>query len=323
MTDLRWCRVLVTPTSFARGDPRLKAELEATVGEVIYNPNMRPLSSDELAALLPGCDGYIAGLDAIDRGALAGADRLRVIARYGVGIDNVDLATASEKGIVVTNTPGANSVSVAELTIGLILSLARMIPYACERTRAGEWPRMQGVSLEGKTVGLLGLGAVGKQVARRLRGFDCVVIAHDPAANECAARELGVSLCAPEHVIAASDFLSLHLPLLPGTKAMVDGGFLGQMKPGAFLINTARGELVDEGALLAALQADHLRGAALDAFALEPPPATSPLLSHPHVIATPHMGAHTDGAVSAMGWGALHDCLAVLRGQPPSHPVAR
>jgi len=321
MADLQSCRVLVTPRSFGRHDPQLKAELEATVGEVIYNPFGRSLTSSEVQELLPGCDGYIAGVDTIDRAALEAADQLRVIARYGVGVDRVDLEAAREKGIVVTNTPGANSTSVAELAIGLMLSLARMIPLANQETRAGKPPRIQGVSLEGKVVGLLGLGAIGKRVARRLQGFDCTVLAYDPAVDAATAQEVGALLCSQEEVVAKSDFLSLHVPVLPETRGMVNVSFLAQMKEGAFLINTARGELIDEVALFEALKSGHLRGAALDAFAREPPSEDNPLFSLPQVIATPHMGAHTDGATNAMGWGALRDCLAVLLGEEPIHRV--
>lgn len=288
---------------------------------MIYNPFGRPLTSSEVQRLLPGCDGYIAGLDAIDRAALEAADRLRVIARYGVGVDRVDLEAAREKGIVVTNTPGANSTSVAELAVGLMLSLARMIPLANQETRTGKPPRIQGVSLEGKVVGLLGLGAIGKLVARRLQGFDCTVLAYDPAVDSAAAQEVGAVLCSQEEVVAKSDFLSLHVPVLPETRGMVDACFLAQMKPGAFLINTARGELIDEVALFEGLRSGHLRGAALDAFAQEPPSEDNPLFSLPQVIATPHMGAHTDGATNAMGWAALRDCVAVLRNEDPIHRV--
>ena len=139
--NLKECRLLVTPTSYGKNDPRLKTELEALVGEVIYNPTGKPLTSAEVARLLPGVDGYIAGLDAIDASALETADCLKVIARYGVGVDSVDLAAARGKGIIVTNTPGANSVSVAELALGLMLALARQIPEAVEAVHQGKWPR--------------------------------------------------------------------------------------------------------------------------------------------------------------------------------------
>ena len=321
MSELKACRILVTPTSYAKNDPVLRDALAAEVGEVIYNTADRPLSSPELIELVPGCDGYIAGLDAIDRAVLEAADRLKVIARYGVGVDNVDLEAAREKGIVVTNTPGANSVSVAELTVGLILSLARPIHAASTATKAGGWPRMRGLTLEGKVVGLFGFGAIGKQVAQRLAGFDCTVLAYDPVPDEETAQAARVQLRPRVEVIREADFLSLHCPVTPETRGMVNASFLGQMKAGAFLINTARGELVDETALHAALRAERLRGAALDVFAQQPPDEDNPLLALPQVIATPHLGSHTDGATNAMGWGALRECLAVLRGEQPAHPV--
>ena len=319
--DLKSCRVLVTPTSYGKNDPRLRRELEAAVGQVIYNPFERPLTSVEVGTLLPGCDGYIAGLDYIDRAALKAADRLQVIARYGMGVDRIDLAAAGEKSIVVTNTPLANTVSVAELTVGLMLALARSIPTLANATRAGEWPRTVGVTLEGKTIGLIGLGSIGKAVATRLRAFECAILGYDLAADVEFAVAHGIELAPLDAVIRRSDFLSLHVPLLPTTRNMVDVSFLARMKSGSFLINTARGELMDEAALLKALQTGHLRGAALDAFTIEPPAKGNPLLALPQVIATPHCGAHTDGAANAMGWGALRDCLAVLRGEKPAFPV--
>lgn len=322
MNDLKSYRVLVTPTSYARNDPKLRIDLEAQVGEVIYNTKGRPLTSDELVQVIPQIDGYIAGLDKIDRAVIGAARRLKVIARYGVGVDGVDLNAAKEKGIVVTNTPGANSASVAELTVGLILSLARGIPVAAQETKSGHWPRLSGISLEGKVIGLLGFGAIGRQVARRLVGFNCRILAYDPYPDREYAQTTAVELVSRDEVVGKSDFLSLHLPLSQETQNLVNGTFLQKMKPGAFLINTSRGELVDELALYAAIQSGHLSGAALDVFTQQPPDAENPLLTLPQVIATPHMGAHTDGATNAMGWRALNDCLTVLRGEKPKHRVA-
>lgn len=319
--DLKKCRLLVTPTSYGRHDAALKSELEKQVEEVIYNPTGKPLSSEEVAQLLPGIDGYIAGLDEIDRAAMELVDRLKVIARYGVGVDRVDLETAREKGIVVTNTPGANSASVAELALAFMLVLARQIPEAMRDVRMGKWSRLPGISLEGKTIGILGLGAIGKQLARRLAGFDCTVLAHDPFVDERIADSLGVKLVEMEKLARESDFLSLHIPLLQKTKRIVNKSFLAKMKKGAFLINTSRGEVLNEDDLLEALQSGQLRGAALDAFIEEPPDTAHPLLALPQVIATPHLGAQTDSATSNMGWMAMHDCLAVLNEEEPSHRV--
>lgn len=320
--DLSQCRLLVTPTSYAKHDPRLKTDLESVVAEVIYNPTDRPLRSSEVARLLPGIDGYIAGLDTIDRVALQSADRLKVIARYGTGVDNVDLEAARKKGIIVTNTPGANAVSVAELALALILALARQIPEAAAAIHEGKWPRLAGTSLEGKSVGIIGLGAIGKQLARRLEGFDCRIVAYDPKGDTGFARLHHVELQALDDVLGQADFVSLNLPLTPETRGIVNSEFLAAMKPGAYLVNTARGEVVDENALFEALRSGHLRGAALDAFSGEPPDPNHPLLSLRQVIATPHLGAQTDGATNNMGWMALRDCLAVLRGDEPLHRVA-
>lgn len=320
--NLKECRLLVTPTSYGKNDPRLKSELEAQVGEVIYNPTGKPLTSAEVEKLLPGIDGYIAGLDAIDANAIKTADRLKVIARYGVGVDNVDLAAAREKGIVVTNTPGANSVSVAELALGLMLALARQIPAAVEVVHQGKWPRYAGFSLEGKTIGILGFGAIGKQLARRLAGFDCRILAFDPMADAAFAKDNHVELVMMDEVVEQADFISLHLPLLPETRCIVNDTFLHKMKKGSFLVNTSRGEVIDENALLRALQSGHLKGVALDAFTVEPPDPKNPLLTLPQVIATPHLGAQTDGATSNMGWLAMRDCLAVLKNEKPAFPIA-
>ena len=218
---LKDCKVLVTPTSYGVNDPTLRKQLEAMVGEVIYNTSGKPLTSSQLAEMIPGVDGYIAGLDTIDRNALAAADRLRVIARYGVGVDAVDLEAAEEKGIVVTNTPSANSSSVAELTVGLMISLLRNIPAAAQATNSGEWPRMRGLSLEGKTIGLVGFGAIGKHVAQRLSGFGCRVVVFDPVATEEQADGMGVALLSLGEVIRTADLLSLHCPVTEETRGMV------------------------------------------------------------------------------------------------------
>jgi phosphoglycerate dehydrogenase-like enzyme len=167
----------------------------------------------------------------------------------------------------------------------------------------------------------LGFGAIGKQVAKRLQGFDCRIVAFDPILDVDLAKAHNVELLPRDEVISQADFLSLHVPVLPETRQMVNAEFLSNMKSGAFLINTARGELVNEADLVAALESSHLKGAALDAFATEPPGADNPLLALPQVIATPHTGAHTDSATNTMGWEALRDCLAVLSGQEPANRV--
>jgi len=274
-----------------------------------------------VAGLLAQVDGYIAGLDRIDAAALAGADRLKVIARYGVGLDRVELAAATARGIVVTNTPGANAGAVAELTIGLLLTLARGLHRVCADTRGGLWPRRQGLALEGKTIGLVGLGAVGRALAGKMAGFGCRLLASDPYVPPAQAAAVGVELLPLTALLSQAEFVSLHCPLTPQTSGLVNQEFLAAMRPGAYLVNTARGELIDEAALHQALSSGRLAGAALDCFTEEPPGAQHPLLALPSVVATPHMGSHTDQATYLMGRMALDACLAVLRGQRPEHVV--
>ena len=319
--DLSGCCVLVTPTTFGQADPALKSTLETSVGKVIYNPFGRPLVAAELVPRVRDVDGYIAGLDQIDASVMEAAVRLKVIARYGVGIDRVDVPAATRRGIVVTNTPGANSAAVAEMALALMLALGRGLCRADRAARRGEWPRAMGIGLRGKTVGLVGFGAIGREVAARLKGFGCRILATDPYATPGAIKGAGVEPVSIDALLAAADFVSLHASVTPSTENMVDASFLGKMKRGAFLVNTARGELIDEPALQDALEGGRLQGAALDCFRVEPPPAGHALLQLPQVLATPHMSAHTDEAANAMGRMSLEACLAVLRGEQPLHAV--
>ncbi len=227
MKPLSECHVLVTPTSYGQYDRRLITDLEAQVKHVTYNLTGKPLTSTQLAELLPGVDGYIAGLDAIDVAALTSADSLQVIARYGIGVNNVDLAAAAERGIVVTNTPGANARSVAELTVALLLLLARPIIQAAEQTRAGGWPRLTGMSLQDKTVGLIGLGGIGKHVVDLLEPFESCVLAHEIAPDSDFVAHHAVTMVGLDDLLAESDFVSLHLPVTAETKGMVNADVSG------------------------------------------------------------------------------------------------
>ena len=322
MKDLKEVKVLVTPTSYGSQDPSLKTDLERVVGDVVYNTTGKPLSSAQLQEMLIDVDAMIAGLDEIDASALDAAPDLKIIARYGVGYNNVDLDKARERSIVVTNTPGANAAAVAELTIGLILNLLRPIIPAAQGVKNGEWPRFKGYSLEGKTVGLLGLGAIGKETAKRLVGFGCTLMAYDLYPDEKFAAEFGLKMTLMDDILAEADLISLHLPGTLETTNIVNEEFLAKMKPGSWLVNTARGDLIDENALIGALERGHLMGAALDVYSQEPPHDHSPLLSMDQVITTPHMGAHADSATNSMGRMALSECLAVLHGEEPKYKVS-
>ncbi len=315
------CRVLCTPSTFGRKDPALRTTLEAAVKEVVYNPFGRPLKAAEVLTLVRDIDGYIAGIDEIDASALRVAGCLRVIAVYGVGFDRIDIDEATRRSIVVTTSRGANSTAVAELTIAFILSLARHLCAADGAVRRGEWPVMDGIGIKGKVVGLIGFGSIGREVARRLKGFGCGLLAHDPYGEQEAADECNTRMVSLDELLHCADFVSLHAPVTASTEKMVNREFIGRMKEGSFLINTARGELVDEQALVEALERGRLQGAALDCFIEEPPDKESALLRLPQVIVTPHTGSHTDEAINRMGWTALDNCLAVLRNERPLNIV--
>lgn len=309
-------KILVTPTSFGpKADSPAKKRLEAFADELVYNPHGRPLQEDELIPLLEGCDGYLAGLDFVGRRALESAKKLRVVSRYGVGCDRVDLAAAGELGIPVTNTPGVNANAVADLAFGLMLAVARRIPALDASTRAGGWRRSTGRELYGKTLGILGLGAIGRCVVQRAHGFGMAVLAYDPYFDSEWAGQNGVT-CAPlDQVVRRSDFISLHLPLSEETRHLFGAARFAAMRPGAVLINTSRGGIIDEAAAADALRSGALGGLGLDAFEAEPP-GESPLAAFDNVVMTPHTGAHTLEATEAMANAAVNNLIAVLTGAP-------
>ena len=228
--------------------------------------------------------------------------RLRIVGRAGVGVDNIDIEAATRRGIVVTNTPGGNAASVAEHALALMLSLARSIPQLSAAMHAGRWEKAgsAGAELRGKTLGLVGLGRVGAEVARRAKAMEMRVLAHDPYLRPELAAEWSVELTSLDSVLSQSDFVSLHTALSPATEKIINAQTLAKMKRGARLVNTARGELIDEAALAEALGSGQLSGAALDVFAVEPP-KDSPLLKMNNVIATPHVAGSTAEAQEEVG----------------------
>jgi D-3-phosphoglycerate dehydrogenase len=256
-----------------------------------------------LAAALQDADALIVR-SAVDVNAqvLRNAPKLRVIGRAGVGVDNIDLEAATKAGIAVMNTPGANAVAVAEHTIALMLALARHLCRADSTTRAGKWEKksLQGTELRGKTLGIVGLGRIGLEVARRARAFDMKVVAHDPFVAAAVAREQNIQLAELDQIYAHADYLTLHVGLTPQTGGMINDKSLARMKKGVRIINCARGELLDEAAVAAALASKHVGGIALDVFT-EEPPKNSPLLASENVIATPHIAGSTNEAQDAVG----------------------
>jgi len=233
---------------------------------------------------------------------LAQAPRLRIVGRAGVGVDNIDLEAATHRGILVVNTPGSSATSVAEHTLAWMLAMARSVPQLNAAMHAGRWEKSgaAGAELRGKTLGLVGLGRVGGEVARRAKALEMRVLAHDPYLNAERAAEWGVQLMPLAEMLGQADYVSLHTALSPATEGLINQATLAQMKRGARLINTARGELVDEAALVEALGSGHLAGAGLDVFAIEPP-GNSPLMALPNVIATPHVAGSTAEAQEEVG----------------------
>ena len=258
----------------------------------------------------------------VNREVIEAGKNLQVIARAGIGVDNIDLEAATGAGIAVVNAPTGNTVAAAEHTMALMLALARNVPGAHHSLKSGEWRRsaFMGVEVRDKTLGICGLGRVGTEVARRAQAFGMRLVGYDPFVAPDYARRIGVELMTLDDLLAESDFVTLHTPLTEGTRGMLGTRQIEIIKPGARVINVARGELVDEAALLAGLESGQLSGVALDVFSKEPPDP-SPLLAHAKAIVTPHLGASTREAQREVAIEAAEQVLAVLKGEPARNTV--
>lgn len=308
-------RILVTPTSLQKDKKSAALDsLREASFDLVFNPMGRPLTEDELIPLLEDCDGYLAGLDYVTEKVLSSCKKLKVVSRYGAGVDRVDLDAARRNGIIVTNTPGVNAVAVAELAMALVLSIARHIPYLDKKTREGDWVRSTGMELGGKVMGIMGLGAVGKNLAKYAQGFGMHVIAYDPYIDKAYAAEMNIQATGFDDVIRESDVISLHLPLNAETKHLINEAVMNKMKPTAILVNTSRGGIIDEAAAYRLLKDDKLGGLGIDVFEMEPP-KDSPLFGLDNVVITPHTAAHTKEATENMADVAAKNLLDVLSGK--------
>lgn len=310
-------RVLVAEPLGQAGLDRLAQEHEV---DVRLN-----LARDELLAALPDYDALIVRSQVqVDSAAIAAGARLKVVGRAGVGVDNIDVAAATSAGIAVVNAPTANTLAAAEHTMALMLALARRVAAADASVRGGEWRRadFMGTELGGKTLGILGLGRVGLAVADRARAFAMNLLGSDPLVSAEAAATYGVRLVDVDQLLADSDVVTLHVPLVAQTRGLLDAARLGRMKRGALLINVARGGVVDEAALAGALESGQLGGAAIDVFAHEPL-GDSPLLSAPNTVLTPHLGASTAEAQARASLEVVQGVLDVLAGRPATYQVNR
>ena len=303
-------RILVTARSFGQSDDQPVQLLKGHGYDVIKLNNQKPLNAAGMRPEIHGFDAVIAGLDEIDRSVIENAPGLKVISRYGVGYDNVDLAAAREHGVIVTITPGTNHNSVADLAMALLLLAARRVPLTDQWAKTGRKPQI-GMDVWGKTIGIIGLGKIGRGVAVRARGFSMDILYYDTILDDDFAREHGIRYADPDEIYEKADFITIHTPLTEQTLHFIGAPQMAKMKRTVILINTARGGIIDEQALYEALRDGVIAAAALDVTENEPL-ADSPLLSLDNCIITPHIGSYTKEAVHRMGMTAAQNVIDVL-----------
>lgn len=304
-------KVLVTPRSFGKTDPGLFGRLKDAGLEIIRNETGGILDEKAMQTLLAPCEGVILGVDPMNAAVISAAPNLRAIAKYGVGLDNIDLAACEARGIKVSRTLGANSDAVADYAFALMLAVARRVALIDRRCRARDWSKITSIDVHGKTLGIIGLGAIGRRVAKRAKGFEMRVLASDSFWDDDFALAEGIERADADRICRECDFISLHCLLNDETRNIINERRLSSMKSTAILINTARGGLVDELALLAALREGRIYGAGLDVFAAEPP-AEPEWYSLDNVIMGSHCSSSTAGAVSLMGNMAVDNLLRDL-----------
>ena len=290
--------------------------------EVRHVPANPQTTAAELVRALDGCEAVVAIIEPYTPEVFDGAPQLRHVSRIGIGYDAVDIAAATERGVVVSNTPGANANAVADFTLGLLLGVARWIPAFEREVKGGTWQTRIGADVWQKTLGIVGLGNIGRGVARRARGFDMKILAYEPYPDTAFVREHGVELAPLERVFGESDFVTLHLPSSAETENTVNDRTLGLMKPSAYLINAARGPLVDEAALVAALDSGRLGGAGLDVVTTEPLTKDSPLVGRDNVILTPHTAFYSVEALEELQTKCASDVARVLSGDKAVYPIS-
>lgn len=312
-------KVLVPIPVFSVQCPGAVAYLEAHGVAVIQNQYGLPFSFEKYASVLSEIDAVIAGVEVWDRARMALCPRLKILARFGIGVDNFDLQAAREQGIICTNAPGLNTNAVAEHTMSLILSLTRQIVRFDNEVRQGQWVKHPAVELRGRTLGLIGCGAIARRVAGFAQAFGMDTVAYDAYPNEAAAQAAGITLLPMEQVLQKADVVSVHVPGTEDTRHLIDEKAFAQMKERAFFINTSRGTVVDETALYLALASGHLAGAAADVFEREPVDLTAPLMRLPNFVATPHTAAITEEANRAIADSCARAVVDCLEGRRPEH----
>ncbi|AMV28688.1 D-3-phosphoglycerate dehydrogenase [Gemmata sp. SH-PL17] len=315
--------VLISPREVAKFADKFRNVLEGAGLNVAVLPpaEVNMPTEDELLVALHGVEAVVAGSEPYSPRVLAANPQLRVIARVGVGYDAVDLPAATAGGVAVTIAPGTNQGSVAEHAFALMLGFTRHVPARHAALASGGWNRLMSTPLRGLTLGLAGLGRIGKAVATRAAAFEMRVIAYDPFPDTAFCIAHGIELVSFDHLLAESDFLSLHLPLTAETRHVINRTTLAQMKPGAVLVNTSRGGLVCEADLVPALRDGHLGGAGLDVFEVEPTPADNPLRTLPNVVLTPHAAGVDVRSLEDMARSAAEAIASLRRGEWPTEKV--
>lgn len=290
--------------------------------DVRYPAKQVLLSEDDTLEALEGCVAVHAGAEPYTERVLAGLPELRVISRNGVGYDRIDVEAATRRGVAVTITPAGNHQAVAEHALALVLAVARRVVRDCVATRDGHWRRRNVfVPLRGSTLGIVGLGRIGRSVAVRAAAFGMRLLACEQQPDEEFARQYGIELVELDALLGQSDFVTLHTPMTPHTRELINRETLAKMKPGSVLINTARGGLVNETDLLAALNSGHLAGAGLDVLVCEPPPADHPLCALDNVVVTPHVAAFDRRALEDMAVAAAENIVQLLDGRWPADSI--
>lgn len=314
-------KVLITPRSFGKTSNVPFEMLRKYDYEILINDSGKPYEESELIEIIKDVDGIIVGLDKITSNVLKNAKKLKVITKYGVGVDNIDIEEAEKLGIKITYTPGANTESVADLTFSLMLCLSRSVIKLDKIVRSNKWEKIIGFEVYGKTLGIVGTGNIGKSVAKRATGFDMKILAYDKYPDYDFAKKLNVKYVDKTTLFKEADFITLHVPLNKETYHFVGEEEFNLMKDTAYIINTSRGGIVDENALYNALKNKKIAGAALDVFE-EEPPLNSKLFELDNLILSPHCGASTKEASERMAIMAVEGLISVLEGMEPKYLYA-
>lgn len=315
-------KIICTSPTFGQYSAKAVEMIENEGYELVRIPAEEWKDPSKLINYAKDAQGWISGVSKCTREILESAPLLKVVTKHGTGVDSIDLNAAKEKNIVVANAPGLNANAVADLAFSFVLSLARKIPYSDKFVRNGKWKPVMGIELKGKTLGVIGLGAIGKGLIKKASSFDMNFVAFDVYQDEEFIKKYNVKMLSDaKEVLKEADFISLHVPLTAETRNMVSTDEFKMMKKTAYIINCARGGVIDEQALLNALNTEEIAGAALDVFTSEPPSVDNPLLALDNVIVAPHMGAYTEEAMAAISEVCAENVIRVLKGQEPLYRV--